>query len=151
MRVWKEIGPFVTDAFDRRFAPLVAEVKAGNSGKAAKALVEWLYGESAAWDRLPPARKQIYLENASVLLLLPIDKTRRLTCTSLGEIKAPTMLMGGDMTPAAFRLTNEASRECLRQERAMQVIPGAGHFWCVDNPRAGIDAILGFVKQHKMR
>jgi len=61
------------------------------------------------------------------------------------------MVMGGDKTPAAFRLTNEALRECLRQERAMQVIPGAGHFWYVDNPRAGVDAILGFVRQQGAR
>ena len=141
----------VMDAFSRRFDPFLTEVKAGHSAKAAQALVEWLYGEPAAWDRLPPARKQIYLDNANVLLLLPIDKTRRLTCTALGEIKAPAMVMGGDKTPAAFRLTNEGLRECLRQETAMQVIPGAGHFWYVDNPRAGVDAILGFVRQHAAR
>ena len=141
----------VMDAFSRRFNPFVTEVKAGHSGKAAETLVEWLYGESGAWDRLPPARRQIYLENSNVLLLLPIEKTPRLTCTALGEIKAPTMVMGGDKTPAAFRLTNEALRQCLGQERAMQVIPGAGHFWYVDNPRAGIDAILGFVRQHAKR
>jgi len=123
----------------------------GNSGKAAKALVEWLYGEPGAWDRLPPARRQIYLENANVLLLAPIDKTPRLTCAALGEIKAPAMVMGGDKTPAAFRLTNQALRECLRQERAMQVIPGAGHFWYVDNPRAGVETTLGFVRQQGAR
>lgn len=139
----------VMDAFDARFDPFVTEVKAGRSPKAAEALVEWLYGEPGAWDRLPPARRQIYLENANVLLLAPIDTTPRLTCTALGEIKAPTMVMGGDKTPAAFRLTNEALRECLRQERAMQVIPGAGQCWYVDNPRAGADAILGFVRQQQ--
>lgn len=150
-RSTSEDSKAVMDAFWGRFDPFLTEVKAGHGAKAAQALVEWLYGEPDAWDRLPPTRKQIYLENANVLLLLPIDKTPRLTCTALGEIKAPTLVMGGDRTPAAFRLTNEELRKCLRKDTAIQVIPDAGHFWYVDNPRAGVEAILRFVKQQATR
>ena len=136
--------------FFRLFAPFQQAISAGNAAEAAVKLVDWLYQTPGAWDSLSAPRKTYYRDNARTLApaLRNDAGTPRPTCEAIGRIHVPMLVLDGTETPAAFQITNDALVDCLPNGAERARIPRAGHFWYVDNPRGGADAILRFLAKH---
>jgi hypothetical protein len=68
----------------------------------------------------------------------------------MASLPMPVLVLDGEKTPAAFRVTNDALLACLPPGAMRARIGEAGHFWYVENPRAGADAILKFLAAHPL-
>ncbi len=142
----------IVQEFFRLFAPFANAVKAGDADAAAVSLVDWLYGSTGAWNALPPSRRAYYRDNAPTLVLALRNDTNveRPACSTLANLPMPVLVMDGVETPAAFRVTSDAFFACLPPNAKRARIADAGHFWYVDNPRAGADVILEFLTAHPL-
>jgi pimeloyl-ACP methyl ester carboxylesterase len=71
----------------------------------------------------------------------------RLTCEDLRGIGTPTLLVGGDRSPAMFAPILEELAKCLPNAERV-VIPRAGHNMQIDNPVAFNEQVLKFLRKH---
>ena len=142
----------IVQEFFRLFAPFANAVKDGDANVATASLVDWLYEKTGAWNTLPPWRQAYYRDNAPTLVLaLRNDaNAQRPACPAMASLPMPVLVLDGQNTPAAFRVTNDALLACLPPGAMRARIAEAGHFWYVENPRAGADAILKFLAAHPL-
>ena len=62
-------------------------------------------------------------------------------------MKAPTLLLDGELSPKMFHLINDMLEHCLPSvERA--TIPAASHRMEVENPQAFNEKVLAFIAKH---
>ena len=69
-----------------------------------------------------------------------------LSCATLGGVKAPTLVVGGERTLRYFALINEVVVQCIPGSRLV-VIPQATHLMSHQNPAAFNEALLHFLAQ----
>jgi pimeloyl-ACP methyl ester carboxylesterase len=152
------IGALLTDmpegklALDDRGKALAAvreAVKAGDAIQATKLFFEWVNNQGAgAFDQQPEAVRQIILDNArTVPLLLAAPAPPAVSCATLGGVKVPTLVIGGEQTPRYFSLINEVVVRCIPGSRLV-TIPQATHPMPIQNPAAFNEALLQFLAQH---
>lgn len=144
-------GKDTLGAWQQEVGPIIVAMKEGDNAKAAKLLSSVVTGTPvAAFDTLPPAMRQILLDNARTMPLLFSGSTEGVTCESLRAVKAPTLLVRGERTPPLFVKTNEAVARCIPGSRQV-VIPNASHAMSYDNPPGFNDAVLQFLAQNEGR
>lgn len=64
-----------------------------------------------------------------------------ISCTQLGELKAPVVIAHGDRTRPIFRLIAESAAGCIPTERHI-VVPAATHMWPGEDPVAFSNAVM---------
>jgi len=152
------IGTLLTDlpegkpALDDRLKVLAAArevVKAGDAVQATKLFFEWVNNQGAgAFDKQPEAVRQIILDNArTVPLALAAPAPPAVSCATLGGVKVPTLVIGGEQTPRYFSLINEIVVRCLPGSHLV-TIPNATHPMSLQKPAAFNEALLQVLAQH---
>ena len=140
----------VLDDFSRQLEPVFDALRAHDDLRATMLFADWEGGGAGWFDALPEHRKQQYRDNAKTLLLAASDKEidRRPSCEAIGRLQMPALVLEGENTAAAARLTNDVLYACLGSVAERARVPDAGHFWYIENPRGGADAILRFIARH---
>src|SRR5207245_1907427 len=143
--------PEAKPALDDRgkaMASIVAAVKAGDAVQATKLFFDWVNNQGAgAFDKQPEALRQMMLDNAkTVPLLLAAPSPPAISCTTLGGVKTPTLVIGGEQTSRYFSLINEVVVRCLPSSR-LAIIPKATHPMSYQNPGGFNEALLQFLAQ----
>jgi pimeloyl-ACP methyl ester carboxylesterase len=140
----------VIDEFSRGVVPVFDALRAGDDLRATMLFADWEGGRSGWFDALPEYRKQQYRDNAKTLRLAARDEEidRRPSCQSLHRLAVPVLVLEGDHTDEAARVSNDALVACLPPGAGRARVPRSGHFWYVENPRDGAESILRFLAKH---
>jgi pimeloyl-ACP methyl ester carboxylesterase len=138
----------VLDEVGQALEPVRTAVKAGDAVQATKLLFEWVNNQGAgAFDKQPEAVRQIFLDNArTVPLLFASPPPPAVSCATLGGVKAPTLVVGGEQTLRYFALINEVVVRCIPGSRLV-TIPNSTHPMSAQNPEAFNEALLQFLAQ----
>ena len=138
----------VRDAWWQAFAPIDTAAHAREAIQAAKLFFELAnnYGPGA-FDTQPEAFRQMILDNArTVPLARAAPRPPALSCATVGGVKAPTLVVGGEQSPRYLALINEVVVQCIPGSRLV-VIPKATHLMSHQNPTAFNEALLHFLAQ----
>jgi pimeloyl-ACP methyl ester carboxylesterase len=128
--------------------PISAAVKAGNSVQAVTLFFDWVNNQGAgAFEKQPEPLRQLVLDNArTVALFLAAPRPPAISCVTLGNVKAPTLVIGGEQTRRFFSLINEVVVRCIPGSR-LAIIPNATHPMSYQNPAAFNEALSRFLTQ----
>jgi pimeloyl-ACP methyl ester carboxylesterase len=99
-----------------------------------------------SWDRMHERSKQVTRDNAYTLLGQIKDKRALITPGDAAAVKAPTLLIGGEKTPAPFPQILDALERVLPHCQRV-TIGGASHMMNVEKPERFNAAVLDFVLQ----
>jgi pimeloyl-ACP methyl ester carboxylesterase len=132
----------------KAFQPIATAAKTGETVQATKLLFEWVNNEGAgAFDKQPETVRQMFLDNArTVPLALSTPRAPAVTCATLGGVKAPTLVAGGERTRRYYSLINAALVRCIPGSRLV-TIPKATHPMSIQNPAAFNEVLLQFLAQ----
>jgi pimeloyl-ACP methyl ester carboxylesterase len=121
---------------------------AGEAVQAAKLFFEWGNNQGAGtFDTQPEAFRQMTLDNArTVRLQLPAPRPPAISCATLGGLKIPTLVVGGEHSRRHSSLGNEVLVQRIPGSRLV-VIPKATHLMTHQNPAAFNEALLHFLAQ----
>ncbi len=126
-------------------AAATAAAKAGNTSEAARLFVDWINGQSGAFDTLPPPLKAMHLDNARTLpRQLDPPPSAPITCGQLGQLKVPVTITTGELTRPFFRVIAEAAHRCVARSHLI-TIPGAQHRAPLQCPAQFNEALLSFL------
>ena len=130
--------------------PAVAALQNGNDEEAVRLFINGVQGRANGFDDLPHNFREGMLENAHTLRssrLSTAPRPRpRLTCEDAGQIRIPTFLIHGELSPTQFVLTNNMLEQCLPNvERAM--LPSTSHSLEMENPAGFNDIVLEFLRR----
>lgn len=139
----------VLDERSKAMARSREAVKAGDAVQATKLLFEWVNNQGpGAFDRQSEAVRQMILDNArTVPLFLAAPAPPAVSCATLGSVKTPTLVTGGEQTPRFYSLINEVVVRCIPGSRLV-TIPQATHPMPIQNPAAFNEVLLQFLAQH---
>jgi pimeloyl-ACP methyl ester carboxylesterase len=132
----------------KAFQLIATAAKTGETVQATKLLFEWVNNEGAgAFDKQPETVRQMFLDNArTVPLALSAPRAPAVTCATLGGMKAPTLVAGGERTRRYYSLINAIVVRCIPDSRLVS-IPKATHPMSIQNPAAFNEALLRFLAQ----
>ena len=123
--------------------------KQGNDEEGVRRFVNGVLGEGS-YEKLPPLVVKRLIDNVQELKG-ERTSSRSLypptTCEDVQKVKAPTLLIDGELSPKVFHRINDILERCLPSvERA--TIPAASHQMEVENPRAFNETVLAFIAKH---
>ena len=98
-----------------------------------------------AWTRLPEDQRQNRRDNAWTVVG-QLGDLESAACADVARLKAPTLLMGGEHSPARFNRIRAAFRNCLPTSASV-TIPKAAHQMSQMNPAAFNAALLDFLSR----
>jgi len=132
----------------KAFEPIGSAAKAGETVRATKLFFDWVTNQGAgAFDKQPEAVRQMILDNArTVPLALSAPPPPAIACATLGGVKAPTLVAGGERTRRYYSLINEVVVRCIPGSRLV-TIPKATHPMSIQNPAAFNEALLQVLAQ----
>ena len=150
------LATFVTDPADAQVAgedrkdmraPAAIAAKAGDTGAAARLLFDGISGQPGTLDRLVPAIRASWLDNARILPLSlgASPAPPPITCAQLGEIRVPVAIARGELARPFYRIAAETAHRCIPKSRII-VIPGGGHFATAEHASAFNEALMSFLK-----
>jgi pimeloyl-ACP methyl ester carboxylesterase len=87
----------------------------------------------------------MFRDNAGTLLGQIKEQRAPFARADAEAIRAPTLLVAGERSPASFHHTLDGLESALRNARRV-VIPNASHFSNVDNPGAFEREVLAFLE-----
>jgi non-heme chloroperoxidase len=122
--------------------------KKGNDAEGVRRFVNGVLGEGS-YAKLPPHVRKRMMDNAKELKgeRSSQDFFPPITCGDVQKVKAPTLLLDGELSPKMFHLINDMLDHCLpNKERA--VIPGASHGLEYENPQAFNERVLAFIARY---
>lgn len=141
-------GKTALDDRGKALAAVGGAVKAGDAVQATKLFFDLVNNQGAgAFDTQPEALRHMFLDNArTVPLLLASLPLPAISCATLGGVKAPTLVVGGEQTLRYYSLINEVVVRCIPGSRLV-TIPNATHPMSHQNPAAFNEALLQFLAQ----
>ena len=122
--------------------------KQGNDEEGVRRFVNGVLGEGS-YEKLPPPVQKRLMDNVQELKgeTSSQDLFPPTTCEDVQKVKAPTLLLDGELSPKMFHLINDMLEHCLPSaERAM--IPAASHGLELENPQAFNETVLAFIAKH---
>jgi pimeloyl-ACP methyl ester carboxylesterase len=100
-----------------------------------------------AWKKLPEAQRQIRLDNAWTVVGQAGDvNVKPLTCSDIGTLKMPVLLMTGEKSPPQYGPILDAFQRC-QPAAARVAIPNAAHQMSQHNPPAFNAALIKFMTE----
>jgi esterase len=130
------LGPLYAKAAER--------IRRGEIDEGLQATIDVLAGQGG-WDRTPEPARQMLRDNAATLLGQLKEQRAPFARADAEAIKAPTLLIAGERSPASFHHILDGLESALRDSRRV-VIPNASHSSNVDNPRAFEREVLAFLE-----
>ncbi|WP_167381158.1 alpha/beta fold hydrolase [Bradyrhizobium arachidis] len=122
--------------------------KQGNDEEGVRRFVNGVLGDGS-YEKIPPPVLKRVMDNVQELKgeASSRDLFPPTTCEDVQKVKAPTLLVDGELSPKVFRLVDDMLEHCLPSvERA--TIPAASHQMEVENPQAFNDTVLAFIAKH---
>ncbi|UWU90781.1 alpha/beta fold hydrolase [Bradyrhizobium sp. CB1015] len=122
--------------------------KQGNDEEGVRRFVNGVLGDGS-YEKIPPAVLKRAMDNVQELKgeASSRDLFPPTTCADVQKVKAPTLLVDGELSPKMFHLVDDMLEHCLPSvERA--TIPAASHQMEVENPQAFNDMVLAFIAKH---
>lgn len=120
----------------------------GNDEEGVRRFVNGVLGDGS-YEKIPPAVLKRVMDNVQELKgeAASRDLFPPTTCEDVQKVKAPTLLVDGELSPKVFHLVDDMLERCLPSvERA--TIPAASHQMEVENPQAFNDTVLAFIAKH---
>jgi esterase len=130
------LGPLYAKAAER--------IRRGEIDEGLQATIDVLAGQGG-WDPTPEPARQMLRDNAATLLGQLKEQRAPFARADAEAIKAPTLLIAGEQSPASFHHVLDGLESALRDSRRV-VIPNASHSSNVDNPRAFEREVLAFLE-----
>jgi pimeloyl-ACP methyl ester carboxylesterase len=138
-------GKQFLDQWNTGAQPVIAAMKAANNTLAVRYMLALVTGDPPEnFDTLPPAVRQMRLDNARTLPLMFAAPGPPVTCEMLRAVKTPTLVVRGSRTPGFFSKTAEAVAQCIAGSR-LAVISQASHTMSSDNPTEFNREVLAFL------
>jgi pimeloyl-ACP methyl ester carboxylesterase len=138
-------GKPALEAWQAGVQPVLAALKAEDAAGATKLLVDVVNNRGAgSFDKQPAALRQMLMDNARTLPLAFATPPVAVSCSALGTVKAPTLVMDGQDTAIWFSRTNEAVVRCVPGSRRV-TLAGTTHLLPQQDPTAFNEAVLQFV------
>ncbi|MET4721187.1 non-heme chloroperoxidase [Bradyrhizobium japonicum] len=122
--------------------------KQGNDEEGVRRFVNGVLGDGS-YEKIPPPVLKRVMDNVQELKgeAASRDLFPPTTCEDVQKVKAPTLLVDGELSPKAFHLVDDMLEHCLPSvERA--TILAASHQMEVENPQAFNDTVLAFIAKH---
>ena len=129
------LGPLYAAAADR--------IRAGEIDEGLKPTID-VIGGPGTWDRTPEPRKQMLRDNARTMLGQIREKREPFARADAEKIRAPTLLIAGERSPASFHRILDGLETAISDVRRA-VIPKVSHSSNVDNPAAFARTVLAFL------
>lgn len=142
-------GPRLIEAFvTTAFAPAGQAFAQGRPAAGVQLFIDGVTG-AGSFDHMPPEVRQAMLDNAVELAAETRSTPERyfpqLSSEAVAAVRAPTLLVQGELSPRMFGLiTEELARVLPNVQRAM--IPAASHGMHAQNPAAYNAAVLPFLR-----
>jgi pimeloyl-ACP methyl ester carboxylesterase len=130
------LGPLYAKAAER--------IRRGEIDEGLALTVDVLAGPGG-WDRTPRPTRQMLRDNAATLLGQIKEQRAPFARADAEAIRAPTLLIAGEHSPASFHHILDGLERALSNSRRV-VIPNASHSSNVDNPKAFERAVLTFLE-----
>jgi len=101
-----------------------------------------------AFERLPKEIQEMMLDNAKTLLMEdPNPERDSFSCEDANQIRCPTLLVLGAISPKMYEMINGELEACL-PDCSTIVIPNASHSVHSQNPMEYNAAVLKFISKH---
>jgi esterase len=127
------------------YATAAEKIRQGEIDEALKPTIDVIAGPGA-WDRTPESIRQMFRDNARTLLGQIKEQRAPFARADAEAIRAPTLLLAGERSPASFHHVLDGLKTALKDARRV-VIPNASHSSNLDHPRAFDDAVLAFLAE----
>ena len=140
-----ETGPAAgpTIALGPLYAKAAERIRRGEIDEGVKFMIDVVSGPGG-WDRTPEPNRQTLRDNAATLLGQIKEQRAPYARADPEAIRAPTLLIAGERSPASFHHTLDGLESALKDVRRV-VIPDASHSCNVDNAQAFERAVLAFL------
>lgn len=137
------------EAFFAGMDDVGAAVEAGDDAEAARALVEAIYAlPEGGFETLDPVQKTMVLDNAHTFdLLWNGPDAIPINCEDPSGIKAPTLVVNGGDTLAAWRIEAEVIAGCIPGATRAEIV-GVGHNGILAAKDEFLGLTLQFVDTH---
>ncbi|UKJ07162.1 alpha/beta fold hydrolase [Solitalea lacus] len=131
-------------------SPTGEALKNGDNEQALTLFLAGVIGIQDFYSNLPAETKQIMKSNLFELkgVLTSENVFPPTTCTELGTIKTPVLLLEGEKSPRLFHVINSELKTCLINKEYI-IIPNASHGLELENPEAFNSTVLKFINDHK--
>jgi esterase len=121
----------------------VERIRQGDLDGGLKTFIDAVSGPGS-WDSMRERSKQVTRDNAYTLIGQIKDKRAPITRADAAAIRVPTLLIGGEKTPAPFPQILDALERVLPHCKRV-TITGASHMMNVEEPERFNAAVLEFV------
>ncbi len=99
------------------------------------------------WKNRPEDERQILRDNAWTIKGMEEEQRRLVTCAELESLKAPVLLVGGEISPPFYGAILNVIQPYLKN-RVRVTIPNASHAMNRMNPAAFNSAVVQFLSTH---
>ena len=130
-----ELGPLYAEAAEL--------IRQGAIDEGLKAVME-VNGGPGTWDRTPERFRQSRRDNARTLIGQSKERRAPFARADAEAIRAPTLLVAGERSPASFHRILDALETAISDVRRA-VVPKASHSSNLDNPAAFVREVLAFL------
>ena len=148
LKTTPEGDALLTSFITTSIVPSSEAFKQGNDEEGVRRFTNGVLGEGS-YEKLPPPVLKRVMDNVQELKgeLSSQDLYPPTTCDDVQKVKAPTLLVDGELSPKMFHVIDDMLEHCLPSvERA--TIPAASHQMEVENPQAFNETVLSFIAKH---
>ncbi len=125
------------------YAKAAESIRRGEIDEGLKPAMD-VIGGPGTWDRTPEPIKQFRRDNARTLLGQIKEQRAPFTRADAEAIRAPTLLMAGERSPASFHRILDGLESAISDVRRA-IVPKASHSSNLDNPEAFAREVLAFL------
>jgi len=133
-----------TIALGPLYAKAAERIRRGEIDEGLQPAIDMIAGPGG-WDRTPEPARQMFRDNAATLLGQIKEQRAPFARADAEAIRASTLLIAGERSPASFHHILDGLGSALRDSRRV-VIPNASHSSNVDNPGAFEREVLAFLE-----
>ena len=130
------LGPLYAKAAER--------IRRGEIDEGLRTTIDMIAGPGG-WERTPEYGRQMLRDNAATLLGQIKEQRAPFARADAEAIKAPTLLIAGERSPASFHHILDGLERAMRDAWRV-VIPNASHASNIDNPRLSNARFWRFLK-----
>jgi non-heme chloroperoxidase len=144
----QEYTHIVAAFMSKAWEPSKRAFERGDMEEGVRAFINGVLGQEA-FDKLPMPIRAAMMENAPEMNaeVLSPGYFSKFTCDDAKKIKAPTLLLTGELSPLMFRYIIKELRRCMPRAEC-SVIPKSSHMMQGANPEVYNTQVLSFLSRH---